>query len=295
MTFSSMTGFARHAGEAAGHRFVWELKTVNAKSLDIRLRMSPGFDDVGEEARRRMGGALKRGTCFVSLNMTRDQRAPAVRINEGLLDQLVALADKYRGRDGLNAPSLDGLLAVRGVVEIDEAADEADSLAALRKALLTAFDNALAELQSMRLSEGAALQKILTDKIDEIAALTEAAEQSPARQPEAIRKKIATQIAAILETGRGFDENRLHQEAILLASRADVREELDRLRTHVVAVRELLNDGGAVGRKLDFLAQELGREASTLSAKASDAALNATGLALKSAVEQFREQVQNVE
>lgn len=283
------------AGECGAHRFVWEFKTVNAKGLDIRLRMPPGFDDVGEETRKKVGAVLKRGTCFVSLTLARDQAAPAVRINEPLLEQLVALADRYRDRAGLRAPSLDGLLAVRGVVEIEDAADDEAAQAALRKALAAGRDSALQSLQAMREAEGAALHRILAEKIDDIAGLTAAAEQSPSRQPDAVRQKISQQVAAILDAGRGFDDNRLHQEAIMLATRADVREELDRLTTHVAAVRALLAEGGAIGRKLDFLAQELAREASTLSAKASDAALNAIGLNLKGAVEQFREQVQNVE
>ena len=295
MTVSSMTGFARVSGESVGNRFVWEMKTVNAKALDVRLRMPPGFDELGEDARKKVGGALKRGTCFVSLTLTRAQSVASVRINEALLEQLVALADRYRGRSGLNPPSLDGLLAVRGVVEIDENSEDEAALSALKKSLGAALDEGLAALVAMRDSEGKALEKILLEKVDEMARLTQAAEDLPARQPDAIRQKLAQQISAIMETGRGFDENRLHQEAIMLASRADVREELDRLKTHIAAVRNLLADGGAIGRKLDFLAQELAREASTLSAKASDAALNTIGLSLKSTVEQFREQVQNVE
>lgn len=295
MTVSSMTGFARAVGEHAQHRFVWEIKTVNAKGLDVRLRMPPGFDDIGDETRKRAGAAIRRGTCFVSLTLTREHSAPVVRINEPLLEQLMALADRYKGRAGLNPPSLDGLLAVRGVVEVDESLEDEAAHAALKQALLSALDSTLQSLAAMRNDEGRALEKILNDKVAEIASLADAAEKAPGRQPEAIREKLAQQIAAILETGRGFDENRLHQEAIMLASRADVREELDRLKTHVAAVRGLLKEGGAIGRKLDFLAQELAREASTLSAKAADASLNAIGLHLKSAVEQFREQVQNVE
>lgn len=295
MTVASMTGFARMVGEHAHHRFVWEIKTVNAKGLDVRLRIPPGFDDLGDESRKKTGAVLKRGTCFVSLTLTREQSAPSVRINEALLEQLVSLAERYKGRAGLNPPSLDGLLAVRGVVEIDEASDDEAAQAALKKALLASLDQALKALVAMRSEEGRALEKILSDKVAEIAQLTAAAENAPARQPAAIREKLAQQVAAILDAGRGFDDNRLHQEAIMLASRADVREELDRLKTHVAAVRALLAEGGAIGRKLDFLAQELARESSTLSAKASDASLNAIGLHLKSAVEQFREQVQNVE
>ena len=181
MTLMSMTGFARVTGESGNHRFVWEIKTVNAKGLDVRLRTPPGFDEVGEDTRKKAAAVLRRGTCFVSLNITREHSTPAVRINEALLEQLVALADRYRDRDGLRPPSLDGLLAVRGVVEIDEASEDEAALAALKKALATSCDEALQGLQAMRGAEGAALNKILGEKIDDIARLTDQAEQSPAR------------------------------------------------------------------------------------------------------------------
>ncbi len=290
-----MTGFARVAGAVPAARLAWELKSVNGKSLDIRLRTPPGFDDLAEEARKRIAVVLKRGTCFASLTLQRDERLPVVRINEDLLDQLVALSSRFAGRDGVNPPSLDGLLAVRGVVEIAEARDDEAAEAALRAAVLSSLDQAVKELAAARASEGAALDQILSARLGDMARLTDAAEHSPARQPEAVKKRLADNIAAILDSGRDFDANRLHQEAVLLASRADIREELDRLKAHVEAARALIVEGGAVGRRLDFLAQEMAREANTLSAKANDIALNATGLELKSVVEQFREQVQNVE
>lgn len=290
-----MTGFARVAETATEARLVWELKSVNGKSLDIRLRVPPGLDDLAEEARRRIGAAIRRGTCFASLNVQRDERPPVVTINEDLLAQLVALAGRYAGQEGLRPPALDGLLAVRGVVEIAEAREDEATEAAFRKAALAALDRAVVDLAKARAEEGRALDDILSRRLADIARLTGSAEQSPARQPEAVKKRLAEQVAALMDSGRDLDPNRLHQEAVLIATRADIREELDRLKAHVEAARNLIAEGGAVGRRLDFLAQEMAREANTLSAKANDVALNATGLELKSIVEQFREQVQNVE
>lgn len=295
MTLASMTGFARVAETSASARIVWELKSVNGKSLDLRLRAPPGFDDIAEEARKRIGAEMKRGTCFAALTVQRDERPPVVKINEDLLAQLVALAGRYSGVSGLQPPALDGLLAVRGVVEIVEARDDEAIETALRKAILATLDRAVADLAQARRSEGAALNDILSQRLAEIARLTDAADRSPARQPEAVKKRLAEQVAALLDSGRDLDPNRLHQEAALLASRADIREEIDRLTAHVYAAKALIAEGGAVGRRLDFLAQEMAREANTLSAKANDIALNATGLELKAIVEQFREQVQNVE
>lgn len=295
MTLSSMTGFARVADNAATARIVWELKSVNGKSLDIRLRTPPGLDDVAEEARRRIGAILKRGTCFASLTVQREERPPVVTINEELLARLVEVAGRYAGRDGLAPPALDGLFSVRGVVEIAEARADEAAEAAFRADVLGALDRATAALAAARGDEGRALDDVLAQRLAEIGRLTDDAERSPARRPEAVKRRLAEQVATLLDSGRELDPVRLHQEAVLLASRADIREELDRLKAHVEAARALIAAGGAVGRRLDFLAQEMAREANTLSAKANDIALNATGLELKTIVEQFREQVQNVE
>ncbi|MET0606786.1 MAG: YicC/YloC family endoribonuclease [Beijerinckiaceae bacterium] len=295
MPLASMTGFARAAGSGPAARIVWELKSVNAKALDIRVRVPPGLDDVAEIARKRIAEALKRGTCFASLAVQRDERPPVVKINDELLRQLVALAGKYSSRDGLRPPSLDGLLAVRGVVDFAEARDDDSAEQALRQAVVQLLDGALGDLEIARATEGAALDQILTQRLGAMTRLVDAAETAPARQPAAIKQRLMSNIAALLDSGREFDQNRLHQEAVLLASRADIREELDRLKAHIAAAGALIAEGGAVGRRLDFLAQEMAREANTLSAKANDIALNATGLELKTIVEQFREQVQNVE
>jgi uncharacterized protein (TIGR00255 family) len=295
MTLSSMTGFARAGGACEPWRWVVELKTVNAKGLDLRLRMPPGFERIEAEARVRLGRELARGTCFVSLNAQREGFTAQARVNKKAMAAILeAVAEAAEGT-GLAPPTLDGLLAIRGVVEIVEAGDEEPALAAACAGALASLDEALAALVEARRAEGAALAAILGERLAAIGALVQGADESPARRPEAIRARLAQSVAALLEAGRGFDENRLHQEAVLIAAKADIREELDRLKTHVAAARALIEGGGAVGRRLDFLAQELGREANTLCAKANDPTLTAIGLELRAQIEQLREQVQNIE
>ncbi len=208
---------------------------------------------------------------------------------------LAAAARAAAEKAGLAPPTLDGLLAVRGVVEIAEAEDDEAAIAAACAGALESLDEALVALTAARRTEGEALAAVMRERLDAIEALTLAADANPARKAEAVRARLAESVAALMESGRGFDENRLHQEAILLASKADIREELDRLKTHVAAARALLDGAGAIGRRLDFLAQEFSREASTLCAKANDASLTAQGLELRAQIEQFREQAQNIE
>ncbi len=181
------------------------------------------------------------------------------------------------------------------MVEVAEASDDEATISAACAGALQSLDEALAALALARQTEGAALTAVMLDRLDAIEALAQAADANPARKPEAIRARLAASVAALMESGRGFDENRLHQEAILIASKADIREELDRLKTHVAAARALFEEGGAIGRRLDFLAQELSREASTLAAKSNDVSLTAQGLELRAQIEQFREQAQNIE
>jgi uncharacterized protein (TIGR00255 family) len=295
MSLSSMTGFARAIGAEGPYRWVVELKSVNAKGLELRMRTPPGFDRIEAEARLRLGRALARGACFATLNARRDDASSEVRINREALAAVIAAAKEAALQAGLEPPTIDGVLAVRGVVEVGEANDDEEALAAACLGALKSLDEAIVALVGMRRSEGAALAAILEERLAKIAALTQAADESPGRRPEAIRARLAQSASTLLEVNRGFDENRLHQEAILLAAKADVREELDRLATHATAARELLKMGGPVGRRLDFLAQELAREANTLCAKSNDAALTAIGLELRSQIDQLREQIQNVE
>lgn len=295
MPIASMTGFAREAGQSGPWRWAWELKTVNAKGLDVRVRVPTAFEAMGEEARTRIGKALQRGTCFANLSATRDQSPPVARINTAMLDALVEALAPYDGRMGLRAPSVGSLLGVKGIIEVTETGDDEDTLKRFMAGALEGLDLALAALVENRRGEGRALEAILSTRIDTIAGLADAADACPARQPDAVKARLASQIAALLDASSSLDPNRLHQEAVLLATKADIREEIDRLRAHVGAARELMAKGGPIGRRLDFLAQEFSREANTLCAKANDVALTMIGLDLKTEVEQFREQIQNVE
>jgi len=289
-----MTGFAQARGASGSARWVWDLKTVNAKGLDLRLRLPPGHDRLEVEARRLIAARLTRGTCHATLSITHEGATPAARINAELLASLARAIATVERPETIGPATLDGLLSVRGVVEADDGAPDEAETAALDAACATGLGDAIEGLLSMRAVEGAALERVLRERLDAIGRLTRQADAAPQRQAEAVREKLGRTITELAQR-YPLDPDRLHQEALILAAKADVREELDRLATHVEAARTLLDGGGAVGRRLDFLAQELGREASTFCAKVNDAALTAIGLELRVEIEQFREQVQNIE
>jgi uncharacterized protein (TIGR00255 family) len=295
MALSSMTGFARSHGASGTYVWSWEIKSVNAKGLDLRFRLPPGFDAVEVAARARAAERLSRGNVYANLALSREGVTPVVRINEPVLTALLDTIGSLSGRVDAEKPCLDGILGLKGVIEVIEPEDSEEVRAAAEAAVIESFTAALDSLGEMRRHEGEALGRLLSARLDEIAALSARAEAVPGRQPEAIKKRLAEQVAALLDQSGRFDADRLHQEAILIASKADVREELDRLAAHVAQARKLIAGGGAVGRRLDFLSQELNRESNTLCAKSNDVELTNTGLELKSVVEQFREQVQNLE
>lgn len=295
MALSSMTGFARSHGASGAYSFEWELKSVNAKGLDVRVRLPQGWDEVEAFAKKRATEVLSRGTVYANLTVKRTETGATVRINEDVLAAVVKVASSLSGRIDAVAPSIDGLLSIKGVIEVAEPeSDEAEDKAA-KEAAIAAFETALKHLVEMRRREGESLGQILNQRVDEIEALAGRAEASPGRKPEAIKARLAEQVAALLETSDRFDPDRLAQEALLIAAKADVREELDRIASHVAQAREMLGKGGPVGRRLDFLAQEFHREVNTCCSKSNDIELTNTGLELKTVVEQFREQVQNLE
>ena len=295
MALSSMTGFARSHGVSGTYAWSWELKSVNAKGLELRLRIPPGWDAVEVPVRAKAAETLSRGNVYANLTVLREGAAPVVRINEPVLAAVLAAIKNLSGRVDAERPRLDGVLGLKGVVEVIDEEESEDLRRAAEAAIVAGFAQALSGLSDMRRHEGGALKKILASRLGEIAQLSERAEKVPGRQPEAIRKKIAEQIAVLLDASSRFDSDRLHQEAILIATKADIREELDRLAAHVAQARKLLAGGGAVGRRLDFLSQELNRETNTLCSKSNDVELTNIGLELKSVVEQFREQVQTLE
>ena len=295
MALSSMTGFARCNGTSGAYAWAWELRSVNGKNLDLRLRLPAGWDAVEAPVRARTAEALSRGTIYGTLSARREGVAPLVRVNEPVLAAVLATLREVARRVEAAPARLDGILALKGVIEVTDQEESEEGRRAAELAVIGGFGEALAALAGMRRQEGAALAGVLATRLDEIGRLAARAEAAPGRRPEAIRSRLAEQVAVLVGASDRFDADRLHQEAILIASKADVREELDRLAAHVQQGRNLLAQGGAVGRRLDFLAQELQREANTLCAKSNDVELTNIGLELKSVVEQFREQVQNLE
>jgi uncharacterized protein (TIGR00255 family) len=288
-----MTGFARAEGEADGVSWAWEVKSVNGKSLDLRLRLAPGFDGLEPQLRTALARRFRRGNVTANLSVTRTA-PPTVRINRDMLARVVALLNELSGEVKADPPRLDGLIGVRGVIETVE--DEPEPvLDARRNAVLDSWAAALDRLAATRIEEGARLSAVLNAQLAELAALAVAASATAAAQPAAIRARLEALLAELGGVASTIPEERVAQEIAMLVSRSDVREELDRLRAHIAQAGELLGRSEAVGRQLDFLCQELNREANTLCAKSNDIELTRIGLALKVAVEQFREQVQNLE
>jgi uncharacterized protein (TIGR00255 family) len=295
MALSSMTGFARAQGVSGPYAWAWELKSVNAKGFDLRLRVPQGWDAIDAPVRAKAAEALARGTVYGNLSIERQGVVPTVTSNEGVLNAVLGAVEQLKGRIGAAPPSVEGILGLKGVIEVSEQEVSAEQRTAAEAAVVAGFNAALADLVKARRDEGAALARLLTARLDEIATLAGRAEKAPGRQADAIKARLAEQVATLLEASNRFDPERLHQEAVLLASKADIREELDRLAAHVAQAKKLIGDGGPAGRRLDFLSQELNRESNTLCAKSNDVELTNIGLELKSVVEQFREQVQNLE
>jgi uncharacterized protein (TIGR00255 family) len=291
----SMTGFARSTGVWRDSTWVWELKSVNGKALDLRFRLPNGFDQIETPARAAAALGMKRGNVQINLAMQDRSSESTLKINVPLLDQLAAAAEALRDRLGSAPIQAENLLALRGVLENSEQILTEEDMAERDAALLLSFEHAVKELAIARKDEGDRLSQVLELQLQRIAELTEAARANPARSVEAIRKRIGEQVARLLEQSDSFDPQRLHQEAILLATRADIQEELDRLQSHITAARALMTSKEPVGRKFDFLAQEFNREANTLCSKANDPSLTAIGLDLKTTIDQLREQVQNIE
>ncbi|MGN6489089.1 MAG: YicC/YloC family endoribonuclease [Devosia sp.] len=291
----SMTGYGRSHGTLPGVSFVVELKSVNGRGLDMRVRLAPGFDALEPEIRRRIGKGVSRGSLTVSLAVDREGEGGRVVVNHQALEAVLEGFNWLAGRVDAEKPRLDGIMGLKGVLEQHETPLSPEDEDALNAAILAAFDEAIAALVSARAEEGGRIAAVLSDRVDEIAALTKAAELHPGRSRDAILARLRQQVAELSEASPALSEERLVQEAMLLATKADIREELDRLAAHIAAARSLLATGGPVGRKLDFLSQEFNREANTLCSKSNDVALTAIGLDLKAVIDQLREQIQNIE
>ena len=295
MTLASMTGFAAKAGNIDSFSWVWELKSVNGKALDVRLRVPQGYDHLEIQSRNAIMQNFKRGNIQAGLSITNGRAKEKLTINAEVMDQYLALAQDLHKRIGGEAPRADNLLAMRGVLEVVPVLISDAEQVSRDTAILNSLKEAVDALDAARLEEGARLNETLSAQVDRIAELTQAAKDNPERSAEAIKARLKEQIARLVDASNSFDPDRLHQEAVMIATRADIQEEIDRLNAHVAAARELLISKEPVGRKLDFLAQEFNREANTLCSKAGDKTMSAIGLELKTIIDQLREQVQNIE
>lgn len=293
MTLSSMTGFARVDAREHGLSVLWELRSVNGKSLDLRFRLPPGYERLEPIARQAIQKRLTRGNVQATLTVTGGIATAQPVVNEAFLEALAGLARRLEERHGTAPASADGLLALKGVLELPDPNETEEARAGNEAVVVGALDGAVAALAEARAAEGDAIGRLLLSQVDAMESLTERAEADPSRDPVVIRARLSEQVSLLL--GTGLDEARLHQEAAVLATKADIREEIDRLKTHVASARTLLREGGPVGRKLDFLAQEFNRESNTLCSKSNAGSVTAIGLELKAVVDQFREQVQNLE
>jgi uncharacterized protein (TIGR00255 family) len=294
MTLSSMTGFARSAGARGGTSWHWEVRSVNGRGLDIRLRLPAGYETLEPRIREMAARRLARGSITISLNVQREA-ASELRLNETVLRQALAAVEHIRASGDFDPPRPDGLLGVRGVIETVEPTESEEETDARLRAMLESLDVAISGVTEARLEEGARLEAVVSAQLVAIDELTDRVSASPARSPELIRARLKEQIAKLMDATSTLDEARLYQEAALLAQRADVEEELKRLKAHVAAARDLIASSEPVGRKLDFLAQEFNREANTLCSKANDVEITRLGLELKAVIDQMREQVQNIE
>ena len=289
-----MTGFGRAEGAHGAWSWAVEARSVNGRNLEARIKAPAGFESLDRVARDGAQARFHRGQINLSIQAKRADSDSAIRINTELLDRYLEAGEPYLLRGAALAPSLDGLLALRGVIEAGEAGDDPEILAAVTAAMAATVDAALDALKASRLEEGAALTPVLSGLVDRIEAVVTGAQAESAGHPAMLKERFAKRMAELLGEGV-VDENRIAAEAAVLATRADVREELDRLAAHIDAARTLIKGGGAAGRRLDFLMQEFNREANTLCSKSASPALTAHGLDLKAVIEQLREQVQNVE
>jgi uncharacterized protein (TIGR00255 family) len=295
MTLKSMTGFARADGVHGDTSWHWEARSVNGRNLDLRLRLPSGFEALEIKSRALAQEKLARGNCTISLWVKREGGQLEIRLNEAALRQAQAVAERAQDITGLKRPRLDTLLGMRGVVEAVEGEESEEAQAVLHHALLASLTTALDALVRARANEGERLQAVIEKQLAAIGTLVERTASAAARQPAAVAARLGEQIARLTEPGSSLDPERLHQEALLLAAKADIQEELDRLRAHVAAAEELVRSDQPVGRKFEFLAQEFNREANTICSKAADIEISRTGLELKTVIDQLREQVQNIE
>ncbi|MEQ9347843.1 MAG: YicC/YloC family endoribonuclease [Thalassospira sp.] len=294
MTVSSMTGFARTDGAAEGFGWTWELRSVNGKGLDVRVRLNGGFERLEAKVRDAVAKRFKRGNVGVTLNVVRSADTSAYQVNRELLSDLISLAEEFDNTSSLSAGTIADLMNVRGVLEVVETHEDEATRDARDAEVFASLNDAIDQMAVHRAEEGEKLDAMLRGHIDNIEATVTRAESCASVRADAIKERLKRQIEELMDAGK-FEPERLHQEAALLATKADIREEIDRLKAHISGARDMLTKGGSIGRKLDFLCQEFNREANTLCSKANDVELTNCGMELKVIIDQLREQVQNVE
>lgn len=295
MTLQSMTGFARVDGGDKDCTWYWEVRTVNAKGLDVRARLPAGHDALEPKIRQACARKFKRGNCAVNLFVQREASGVGVALNEAVLASVLEAAEQAARQSGLAKPTLDSLLNVRGVLEVSEQRDDDATRAARFDALMDDLEKALDLLVTARSEEGDRMQSALSAQVNVIEGLVEKLTSSPGRSIEDVRQRLQTKVDRLIADHEGVDPQRLHQEVVLLATKADIEEELARLTSHIVAARDLLSRDEPVGRQMDFLAQEFNREANTVCSKSTHETVTTIGMELKTVIDQFREQVQNIE
>lgn len=291
-----MTGFARTMGQDERYAWTWEGRSVNSKGLDLRCRVPGGYEPVEQATKAFAAKIFKRGNISYALSLDRVEQGGGIyRVNRDLLNQILALQGELADNVSQERPALEGLLSIRGMLESVDEGESEEAVAARIAAMIATGEQMLDAMAVARAAEGRQLAGLFDTHLDTLSLLVEAASRCAAAQPDAIRARLKAMVAELIDADARLPEERLAQEAALLAGKTDVREELDRLRVHIGAARDLLAEALGVGRRLDFLCQELNREANTLCSKSSDVDLTRIGLDMKATIEQFREQVQNVE
>lgn len=295
MAIKSMTGFARADGSSGGLIWHWEVRSVNGRGLDVRLRVPPGMESLEPRVRELLAKRVTRGSVSVNLSVKRTSGQAQIQLNETALRQVLEAVERLRQSVAVAPPSAEALLGIKGVLEVVEPEDDDAAVAARMDVMLASLAEALDAMVRARADEGQRLQGVVLDQLSAIERLVRTIEVLPARAPHAVRQRLLEQVGRLMETGAGLEESRLYQEAALLATRGDTEEELKRLTAHISAARQLLQSHEPAGRRFDFLAQEFNREANTLCSKSYDLETTRAGLELKAVIDQMREQVQNIE
>lgn len=295
MTLASMTGFTRRGGEVGPFRWNWEIKSVNNKGLDVRTKI-PGFlDGFDIEIKKKISASLGRGSVFLNLQVDHSTESESFAVNESRLENLIEIAARYSDKPGVAPARVDGLLMVKGIVELVSEEPTEDELNELKSALMNDLNGLISDLITARKSEGERMQTFMVQQLLEMRNLLKAAKVAVGNRDIAMRERFTAQVKKLEQTDKPVSDERLAQEIAVMAVKADIQEEFDRLESHVDEAATLLGSNKPVGRRLDFLCQEFNREANTLCSKSGDVKLTKIGVDIKVLIDQFREQVQNIE